>query len=694
MLQAYPPVFPAVKETSLYVSSCPPPYQLSKTSLNPNAQEWVPKEYRTPCNNTATLKQAPIPAPKVSGYQPFCEITEKELRDSQTFAPPSDTHAVNQCQVAVPPCLPRGAERRGDEEKGVDTSPQHLESSVAVVSQSLSPPEANEAYSPAASELKSPSSSPAVTRESEITSPVVSSSSESVSTRPEQVSESIESPQDGRLSPAPVCVDASASRSPCLSSPEPSVSSVETNQVQESVGRPHADSLTEGLTNQSCTTPDKTSTSTSQASTLSQDSPHTIPLKIQDCVCVEVPQGRATGDGASLSYAGVVGRVSPSPPPPVDTAKLKYKGIEQPIPKIFQGDGSPSRQGDGPRVPSDSRMPELFKRPSKSQRTRSRRFLQELKELSQNHDICGSPSSVSDASVTSDDLSTPPMSPQKSFTLASSPQSRMPPLALSPQSGSHVLSSSPQPGTPTMSSPLTIPVPIPAPSTGSPGSRTRTSSESSVASLDIEFVEQDEVDHAIPDRAALTKRSPGAGGRNGFLACILGSGESDSETDEDSDWDECEVDSAPTLDDSWETFGFGLVVVECRMAPLESQAQCQKPQVPQESQEVPETHTEERSSDPVLCEINRKWEEEVQKDVQGKTDQRVTFGKETVHPMVVWGHAYRQARRAPWEQQARDRARFAQRVASLEAELSLVLDPGHRRRVYRRLYSPPSRCFL
>ena len=407
---------------------------------------------------------------------------------------------------------------------------------------------------------------------------------------------------------------------------------------------------------------------------------------------MEVPQGRAAEDSSSLSYAGVVGCASPPPPPPVDTAKLKYKGVEQPIPKIFLGDSSPTRKSDAPWVKCNG-TPQFFKRPSKSQRNRSRRFLQELKELGQNRDICGSPSSVSDASVTSDDLSTPPMSPEKSSTLASSPRCRVPPLAMPHPLESHDRSTSPLPDTfppaAMSSSPLAIPVPIPASSTtmGSPGGRARTSSESSVASLDIEFLEADEVDRAVPDRATPTKRGPGAGGRNGFLACILGSGDSDTETEDDSDWDECETDSALTLDDSWETFGFGLVVVECRVAPLGSQTQCREPR------EAPETHTE-KHSDPVLREVNRRWEEEVQRDVRGKTNQRVTFGQEKVHPMVVWGHAYRQARKGPWEQQARDRARFAQRVASMEAELSLVLDPGHRRRVYRRLHSPPSRCFL
>ncbi|MPC34753.1 Protein phosphatase 1 regulatory subunit 15A [Portunus trituberculatus] len=656
MLQTYPQVFPPMKQPQVFVSSCPPPYQFSKTSLNPNAQEWVPKEYRIPCQDTAKVKDTPIPAP-VSRDQGFCEITEKEVEDIRTLASPSSTHTVKQCQGRVPQCPPievtqrwtgEPAEKGNSEKEGVDRSPQCQ--SAAVLSQP---------------EEMSPRSSPAVIFESEVKSPAVSSCSESECSTVGQE----------KTSSGLVCVDGSTSRTQRLPSPE---------TVKESVGRPQADSLTEHLTNQVPVMPNK-------ASITSQDS---CSAKNQDCaslgrsVCAEVLQGRATEDSSSLSYAGVVGRVSPPPPPPVDTTKFKYKGVEQPIPKIFQGDCSPTRQSEAPRVTNDRRTPELFKRPSKSQRKRSRRFLQELKELGQNRDICGSPSSVSDISVTSDDLSTPPMSPEKSLTLASSPLCRVPPLALSPQPESHVLSASPLPGTPTMSSPLAVPIPIPASTTGSPSSRTRTSSESSGASLDIEFVETDEVDRAVPDRATPTKRSPGAGGRNGFLACILGSGESDSETDEDSDWDECEVDSAPTLDDSWETFGFGLVVVECRMAPLGSQVQCQKPQ------EVPETQVGEHSSDPLLCEVNRKWKEEVQKDVQGKTNQRVTFGKETVHPMVVWGHAYRQARRGPWEQQARDRARFAQRVASLEAELSLVLDPGHRRRVYRRLYAPPSRCFL
>lgn len=584
MLQKYPQFLPPAKEAPVYISNCPPPYQYSKTSLNPDAKEWVPKEYRKECqDNQDKVKESLIP----HSTQDFDEITEKEVQDVRT---------LTQSGTSVLPTVP------------------------CIDSSAISP--AEKTCLPVTSKEGSLKSSPGVI---------------------EEVASPVESPSVREIKdPVEVCADASAS-----------------------MGGPQLDSTSQSS---------MPKTSNTQASIASQVS-NTMK---EDCVCAAVPQSKATVDSESLSYAGVVGRVSPPPPPPVDAAKLKYKGVEQPLPKIFQGDRSPSRQDD-PRLPSDARTPELFKRPSKSQRNRSRRFLQELKESYQNRDICGSPSSLSDISATSDDLSTPPMSPQKASTLASSPQSRVP--LISPQSGTHL----PSP-VQDMTSPIAIPIPVPSSSIGSPGNRTRTSSESSAASLDIEFVESDEVDRAVPDRVTPTKRSPGAGGRNGFLACILGSGESDTETDDDSDWDECESDTAPTLDDSWETFGFGLVVVECRMAPM-AQTQCQK-------SEVAETHADEQCSDPALREVNRKWEAEIQRNVRGKSNQRVMFGKETVHPMVVWGHAYRQARKGPWEQQARDRARFAQRVASLEADLSLVLDPAHRRRVYRRLYAPPTRCFL
>ena len=81
-----------------------------------------------------------------------------------------------------------------------------------------------------------------------------------------------------------------------------------------------------------------------------------------------------------------------------------------------------------------------------------------------------------------------------------------------------------------------------------------------------------------------------------------------------------------------------------------------------------------------LRDINRKWEEEVGKDVKGRSAIKVRFGDVKVYNVIAWGHAYRQARCGPWEEQARDRERFKRRVKNLEPLLSRVLDPHHRRR--------------
>lgn len=218
----------------------------------------------------------------------------------------------------------------------------------------------------------------------------------------------------------------------------------------------------------------------------------------------------------------------------------------------------------------------------------------------------------------------------------------------------------------------------------------------------------DDVDNAVSAVPLSATPSASAGKRpiNMFLACILGSGDSDSEDEEDwDDWDEVCVDSANSanphpsdLDDSWETFGIAL---ECHKVPVDEclsevvkQGQvgsCWKCPidltVPVECQ-AEEDKADDHTDNSYLAEVNERWARETGKEVPPKSASRVTFGGTTVHPMVAWGHAYREARRGPWEQQARDRARFKQRIGTAEAALSWVLQPSHRTAVYERLCAP------
>uniref|UniRef100_A0A8D0H638 Protein phosphatase 1 regulatory subunit 15A n=1 Tax=Sphenodon punctatus TaxID=8508 RepID=A0A8D0H638_SPHPU len=62
----------------------------------------------------------------------------------------------------------------------------------------------------------------------------------------------------------------------------------------------------------------------------------------------------------------------------------------------------------------------------------------------------------------------------------------------------------------------------------------------------------------------------------------------------------------------------------------------------------------------------------------------------TVRPLVVWGFASRAARRGPWEEMARDRSRFRQRIAKAEAILRPCLEPGHRAEIWERIYGDAS----
>lgn len=93
-----------------------------------------------------------------------------------------------------------------------------------------------------------------------------------------------------------------------------------------------------------------------------------------------------------------------------------------------------------------------------------------------------------------------------------------------------------------------------------------------------------------------------------------------------------------------------------------------------------------------VVEANAKWSAWYCDDDNGsgsdEVNRKVKFNdKINVHIMIAWDYAYRAARLGPWEQMARDRVRFRDRILRLEMTLSPIFEEKHREKIYKSLYS-------
>ncbi|XP_033913368.3 protein phosphatase 1 regulatory subunit 15B-like isoform X1 [Acipenser ruthenus] len=83
----------------------------------------------------------------------------------------------------------------------------------------------------------------------------------------------------------------------------------------------------------------------------------------------------------------------------------------------------------------------------------------------------------------------------------------------------------------------------------------------------------------------------------------------------------------------------------------------------------------------------RRTEEKEEKDIVKK----VTFSPVVhVHVMHAWDFALRAARKSPWEEMARDRARFQRRIQEAEETIGCCWSPDHREKIQTRLSAEDS----
>lgn len=383
--------------------------------------------------------------------------------------------------------------------------------------------------------------------------------------------------------------------------------------------------------------------------------------------------GRHKGNTVQ-SYASIAGR-SPEPPPLIKSKKeigiekecvTPIESVQQRIPKIFMKDKKYPKEKAAPSMESKRRDPLPFRTASKTQKKSRRKFLKDLRDLSP---------AKSDSSFSGNESSFESTDPEIMARLCVSGL----PLCMSSPKEKSVGSCFPSKNVKSQHS---------TSESSTSSSCVRTMSESStgsVESVDVEFVDVVDRGGNEPENiSVLTEKCPSNNSpcgkqRNSALAYILGLDESESEdSDEDTDdgdWDDVGECESLVLDDSWETFGLTIPLIT-------KSSPCARVSV--------EVNTSENICDNdynfMLDDINKRWEDEVNKDLKTASPGRVSFGDVSVHSMVTWAYAYKNARRGPWEQYARDRVRFSNRISEFEPLLSPVLQADHRKKMYCKIY--------
>lgn len=389
-------------------------------------------------------------------------------------------------------------------------------------------------------------------------------------------------------------------------------------------------------------------------------------------------------DSRPVSYASVVGKLPVSSA--VDKSQqncVRSGPADQSIPHIFIRDKKYPKEKASP-VDDKSKAPLLFKSVTKDQKKCSRNFLRELKESSPvKGKMCGSTGNERDSGFKCSilEVSSRPRLCPKSPTCSVEP-----PQIVSPKDKS-------------------LPTLRVAPHSLSERSSCNTSHDHSESNFSIMGVESVDVDigkdvvdrhcdiYVLPEKSEpqCVKKPKYS---SNILAHILGCDESESEDsdedseDSDSDWDSVCVESTDNfdLDDTWETFGLCLTLPQVGKSSVPASVPEQGVAVCSPVKSICDTVSEE---DPTftgvtLEEINKRWEEEIQKDVLGSREKKVKFGEVKIHPIVAWDFAYKMARRGPWEMYARDRMRFQHRIAALEPIISPVLQASHREAHYQQ----------